>query len=101
MTQILDQLEAARKLAYPNIVPGVLPVVGANSNADIEVRRWGADFLAEAFASPTWPVELKESRAMVVLESLKEYLEVVQDRAVIKSAILTAATIYPLIYKHT
>ena len=46
-------------------------------------------------------MELKESRAMVVLESLKEYLEVVQDRAVIKSAILTAATIYPLIYKHT
>jgi symplekin len=108
MSQLLDQLEAARKLAlvdganYPNIIPGVLPIVGANSNATLELRRWGAEFLQEAFSSPTWPPELKESRALGgVLESLREYLDVVQDRGVIKSAILTAATIYPLMYRHT
>ncbi|CAI6332489.1 unnamed protein product [Periconia digitata] len=115
MTQMLDQLEAARKLAlndgthYPKILPGVLPIIGANSNANIELRRWGADFLAEAFASPTWSPEMKEALVLRVaagagsalLEALKEYLEVVQDRAVIKSAILTAATIYPMMYKHT
>ncbi|KAF2634963.1 hypothetical protein P280DRAFT_438026 [Massarina eburnea CBS 473.64] len=105
---MVDQLDAARRLAlndganYPNIIPGVLPIVGANSNATLEIRRWGADFLAEAFSAPTWSPDQKQSCATLgVLESLKEYLEMVQDRAVIKNAILTAATVYPLIYRHT
>jgi symplekin len=101
----LTQLQSARALAlgdgryYPTIVPGVLPLVGA-PNADIEVRRWGADFLAETFASPTWAPEDKGRVAMTVLETLKLYLETVQDRGVIKSAIQAAASLYPLVYKH-
>jgi symplekin len=35
-----------------------------------------------------------------VLETLKLYLETVQDRGVIKSAIQAAASLYPLVYKH-
>ena len=107
MALIMPQLEAARTLSlndganYHNILPGVLPIIGAHSNAMLEVRRWGASFLSEAFAAPTWPPEEKEQLALIVLETLREYLEVVQDRAVIKDAILTAATIYPLIYRHT
>ncbi|KAF1949447.1 hypothetical protein CC80DRAFT_540278 [Byssothecium circinans] len=107
MALAMPQLEAARTLLlndganYPNILPGVLPLIGANSNATLEVRRWGADFLSESFSAPTWPLEEKERMALIVLDTLKNYLEVVQDRAVIKSAIMTAATIYPLIYRHT
>lgn len=105
--QTLSQLESARSLAlgdgryYPTIIPGVLPIIGAASNPSLEIRRWGADFLAETFASPTWPPDAKESVALTVLDTLKEYLEVVQDRGVIKGAIQAAATIYPLVYRHT
>jgi symplekin len=103
----LDQLDSARALAlgdgryYPTIVPGVLPLIGANSKASLDTRRWGADFLAETFASPTWPSDAKEPVALTVLETLKEYLEVVEDRSVIKDTIQAAASVYPLIYRHT
>lgn len=103
----LEQLESARTLAlgdgryYPTIVPGVLPLIGANSNASLDVRRWGAEFLAETFASPAWPSDAKVTVALTVLDTLKEYLDVVQDRGVIKNSIQAAASIYPLIYRHT
>jgi symplekin len=103
----LHQLKSARELAlgdgryYPTIVPGVLPIIGAqDADTSIEIRRWGADFLAETFASPTWPPDEKAKVAMAVLEPLKLYLETVQDRAVIKSAIQAAASIYPLVYRY-
>jgi symplekin len=104
--QTLGQLESARSLAlgdgryYPTIIPGVLPIIGANANATLEVRRWGADFLAETFASPTWPPDAKASCALSVLATLKEYLEVVDDSSVIRSAVQAAASIYPLVYRH-
>lgn len=100
----LSQLESARSLAlgdgryYPTIIPGVLPII--NPHASLEVRRWGADFLAETFAAPTWPPDTKETVALTVLETLKEYLEVVQDSGVVRSAIQAAASIYPLVYRH-
>jgi symplekin len=103
----LSQLGSARDLAlgdgrfYSTIVPGVLPIIGApDVDTSIEIRRWGADFLAETFASPTWPPDEKAKVAMTVLESLKLYLETVLDRGVIKSAIQAAASIYPLVYRH-
>ncbi|KAF2682397.1 hypothetical protein K458DRAFT_370230 [Lentithecium fluviatile CBS 122367] len=104
----LEQLENARSLAlgdgryYSTIVPGVMPIIGvqAPDTTSIEVRRWGADFLAETFASPTWAPEEKARLALTVLETLKLYLDTVQDRGVIKSAIQAAASIYPLVYRH-
>jgi len=103
----LQQLENARALAlgdgryYPTIVPGVLPIIGApEADTSLEIRRWGADFLAETFASPTWAPEDKARVAMTVLETLKLYMETVQDRGVLKSAIQAAASLYPLVYKH-
>ncbi|KAF2270468.1 hypothetical protein CC78DRAFT_133707 [Lojkania enalia] len=104
--QTLGQLESARSLAlgdgryYPTIIPGVLPIIGPNSNASLEIRRWGADFLAETFASPAWPSDAKESCALTVLPTLKEYLTTVDDINVIKSAVQTAASVYPLVYRH-
>ena len=104
--QTLGQLESARTLAlgdgryYPTIIPGVLPIIGANANASLEIRRWGADFLAETFASPTWSPEAKEPCALSVLPTLKEYLENSNDTGVIKGAVQAAATLYPLVYRH-
>jgi len=105
-SQTLTQLESARTLAlgdglyYATIIPGVLPIIGASANAALEIRRWGAEFLAEAFASPTWSLEAKETCCLSVLPTLKEYLELVDDRGVIKCAVQAAASIYPLVYRH-
>ncbi|ORY08196.1 hypothetical protein BCR34DRAFT_13667 [Clohesyomyces aquaticus] len=102
----LGQLESARSLAlgdgryYPTIIPGVLPIIGPNANASLDTRRWGADFLAETFASPTWPSDAKEPSCLTVLPTLRAYLDD-NDTGVIKSAVQAAASIYPLVYRHT
>ncbi|KAF2132687.1 hypothetical protein P153DRAFT_363974 [Dothidotthia symphoricarpi CBS 119687] len=105
--QTMQQLESARALTlgdgsyYPSIIPGVLPIIGFSADQDVEIQRWGADFLAEAFASPAWPLELKGGIAPSVLATLKDYLENVTDKSVIKSAVQAAASVYPLVYRHT
>ncbi|KAJ4345856.1 uncharacterized protein N0V89_011991 [Didymosphaeria variabile] len=82
-------------------MPGVLPLIGPNSNASLEVQRFGADFLAEMFASPMWSAEAKQPIALLVLDTLKYYLEQVHDRGVTKGAVQAAASVYPLVYRHT
>ncbi len=60
----IKQLNAARDIVlkdaaiYPQVVPGVLPVISAQH--PVELRRWGADFLAETFASPVLNAEGKQ-----------------------------------------
>jgi symplekin len=106
-SQTIQQMESARSLAlgdgryYPTIIPGVLPIIGYSEDQSVEIQRWGADFLAEAFASPTWPPEAKQTSALLVLATLKAYLENVEDKSVIKSAVQAAASVYPLVYRHT
>lgn len=105
--QTLQQLDSARSLAlgdgryYSTIIPGVLPIIGHGADQTVEIQRWGAEFLAEAFASPTWPSRVKENTATTVLATLKAYLEHVEDQSVVKSAVQAAASIYPLVYRHT
>lgn len=101
---MLSQLGAARKLAladpsvYNQVVPGILPIIGPA--AAVEVRRWGADFLAEAFASPSIPNLQKEQLCVDVLPVLKSYLDNPgEDAAVVKSVVQTAASIYPLVFR--
>ncbi|EDU50517.1 conserved hypothetical protein [Pyrenophora tritici-repentis Pt-1C-BFP] len=106
-SQTIQQMESARSLAlgdgryYPTIIPGVLPIIGYSEDQSVDIQRWGADFLAEAFASPTWPQEIKQNNAPSVLVTLKAYLDNVDDKSVIKSSIQAAASVYPLVYKHT
>lgn len=102
--EMLSQLEAARKLAlgdpqvYSQVVPGVLPLIG--SAAALEVRRWGADFLAECFASASLPNSQKEALAADVLPTLRGYLDnPSEDQAVLRSAVQAAASLYPLVFK--
>ena len=103
----IQQLQSARALAlgdgryYPTIIPGVLPIISFSAEQSLEVQRWGADFLAEACASPAWPSDVKENSAPSVLATLKDYLESVDDISVVKSSIQAAASVYPLVYRHT
>lgn len=101
----LTQLDAARQLVlqdsglYPQIVQGILPIVGAN--ARLELRRWGADFLAETFASPLLVPQEKERLSIFILQTLKELLENQgEDNNVIKSVIQAAASIYALVFRY-
>ena len=100
----IKNLEDARKLVlgdanfYPQIIQGILPIVGPN--ARVELRRWGADFLAETFASPMVSAQQKETLSLTVLEVLKVMIENPQeDPAVAKSIVQTAASIYPLVFR--
>lgn len=99
------QLNAARNLVlgdaalYPQIVNGILPIVGAN--ARLELRRWGADFLAETFASPILAAPQKQQLAPMVLQSIQDILALPEtDTAVLSSLVQASASLYPLIFRH-
>ncbi|KAJ6109685.1 hypothetical protein N7486_001920 [Penicillium sp. IBT 16267x] len=101
----IAQLNAARNLVlgdaafYPQIINGILPIVGPH--AKLELRRWGADFLAETFASPQLATTQKEQLAQNVLQSIQETLLLPEmDAAVLQSLVQTAASLYPLIFRH-
>ncbi|KAB8356605.1 hypothetical protein FH972_024187 [Carpinus fangiana] len=102
----ISRLEGARKLAlsdsvhYPAIVQGVAPIIG--QGAALDLRRWGADFLAETYASPAFAVEEKVKLSFAALPILKAYLEADdQDDAVVKSSVQAATSMYPLVFRHT
>ncbi|KAJ5744037.1 hypothetical protein N7533_008907 [Penicillium manginii] len=101
----LNQLNAARNLVlgdaalYPQIVNGILPIVGANSR--VELRRWGAEFMAETFSSPVLSVSLKEQLAPNVLQTIQDTLALPEtDIAVLQALVQTAASLYPLVFRH-
>lgn len=102
----IAQLEQARGIAladaksYVQIVPGVLPIIGAG--AAVELKRWGAGFLAETFATPQLSRDDKEGLCLKVLPVLSQYLESEsEDMIVVKEAVQAAASIYQLVLKHT
>ena len=102
----LDQLSHARNLCladpalYIKIVPGCMPLINAHTH--LELRRWGANFLAETFALPVLSSEDKQNLVPDVLPVLKEYLDTPgQDFDVVKSVIQAAASIYPLVFRYT
>lgn len=104
VSEQLKQLDDARKLVlgdanyYPQIVQGILPIIGPS--ARVELRRWGADFLAETFSNPILPPNQKETLSLVILDSLKSMIEdTSEDPAVIKSVVQTAASIYPYVFR--
>jgi symplekin len=101
----LGQLESARQIVlndaalYPQIVQGILPIVGAN--AQLEFRRWGAEFLAETFASPAVGSQQKEHMSLIVLQTLRLLLEnPYEDADVIKAVVQAAASIYGIVFRY-
>ncbi|KAK4160965.1 putative Pre-tRNA-processing protein [Cladorrhinum sp. PSN259] len=104
VSEQLEQLQAARKLAlstpayYERIVKGVLPIIGPT--APIELRRWGAEFLAESLATPVLARNDKESLTIAVLDTLKALLESGDDDPVVlKASIGAAASAYPIVVR--
>ena len=102
--EMIPQLEAARKLAladpqvYNQVLPGILPIIG--STAHLDVRRWGAEFLAEAFSSPSLSNSQKEQLSSEVIPPLRAMLEApAQDMEVVKSVVQAAASLYPLVFR--
>jgi len=100
----IRQLEDARKLVlgevsyYPQVIQATLPIIGPT--AKVEFRRWGTEFLCEAFASPVAPLSQKETWCIIVLETLKQLLDdPKQDVLVLRSAIQAAASIYPIAFR--
>ena len=105
LTGQLAQLNAARQLVlgdaafYPRIVNGILPIIGVN--ARLELRRWGAEFLAETFASPMLASAQKEQLASNVLQTIQDLLGLPDgDTVVLRHIVQTAASLYPLIFRH-
>lgn len=106
----IAQLNSAREIVlkdaaiYPQVISGVLPVIGPER--PLGLRRWGADFLAETFASPVVSAEEKQKLCLGVLDTLGSYLLRKEERgededwSVVKSAIQCAASIYPLVFRH-
>ncbi|KKA30570.1 hypothetical protein TD95_001084 [Thielaviopsis punctulata] len=103
----IRQLNDARKLVltdvkfYPDVVKGILPILQPNSL--LELRRWGADFLAEAFATPALSVKDKETMQVSgVLDTLEMVLNNPnEDPHVLRSIILASASIYPVTLRWT
>lgn len=96
----LKQLNEARKAIlvdptyYKSIMNGILPLAAPNST--LELRRWAADFIAEAFATPTLPNKDKEVMSFQVLPVLRSLLETPnEDTYVLKSVIAASASIFP------
>ena len=101
----IAQLNAARNLVlgdaafYPQIVNGILPIIGAC--ARLELRRWGAEFLAETFASPALASDQKEQLAADVLQTMRETLLLPEgDQLALTHIVQTAASLYPLVFRH-
>ena len=101
----LSQLSAARQIVlsdptlYPQIVSGILPIIGAS--ARLELRIWGAEFLAETFASPAIAANVKEQMGISALQTLKELLELPgEDTSVLQGVVQASASIYGLVFKY-
>ena len=105
VSEQLSQLGDARQLVladaalYPQIIAGVLPIIGVNALLDL--RRWGADFLAETFASVAVTSLQKRQMSIVVLQTMRELLEKQdQDPAVVKDIVQAAAGLYGHVFHH-
>ena len=104
VSEQLRQLNDARKLVlgdanhYPQIIQGILPIIGPT--ARVELRRWGADFLAETFSNPIVSPNQKESLSLIILDNLRSMIENAhEDLEVVKSVVQTAASTYPFVFR--
>ncbi|KAJ6257719.1 hypothetical protein Dda_7507 [Drechslerella dactyloides] len=100
----IAQLNQARSLVlqdskfYPDILKGILPVIVAPSSV-IELRRWGADFLAETFSSPLLTAQKKQELALTCLGPLMTLLGELET-GILKNVIQCSSSIYPLIFRY-
>ncbi|KAK6540997.1 hypothetical protein TWF694_008378 [Orbilia ellipsospora] len=100
----LSHLNQAREIVlqdpkfYKDILGGILPHIVA-SDAAVELRRWGADFLAETFSSPRITPQTKQELALTCLEPLLTLLGELET-GILKNVIQSSSSIYPLIFRY-
>jgi symplekin len=97
----IQQLNEARKLVlenatyYDSIVKGILPIIGPTS--PVELRRWGAEFLAESLSTPALGIRDKENMTVATLETLRLLVEEPsEDPLVLRACVMAAASAYPI-----
>ncbi|KAK0632055.1 hypothetical protein B0T14DRAFT_416846 [Immersiella caudata] len=97
----IQQLNAARKIVlenasyYDRIVKGILPIIGPSS--PVELRRWGAEFLAESLSTPALSSRDKENLTVAILETLRSLVDSPsEDPLVLKASVIAAASAYPI-----
>ncbi|BFZ62238.1 hypothetical protein YB2330_003325 [Saitoella coloradoensis] len=96
----ITQLNAAREISdrdpafYPTIVEGILPIAG---KPEIELRRWIAEYLSTAFASPKLDDGAKLSLGLKCLETLQAFVNE-EDTVLLKSTIQACASIYHIVF---
>jgi symplekin len=110
----MAQLEAVRQMAlsdptkYKSVLSQIMPIFKNEHNPTPGLRAWGAEFIAEAFSSPAFPVEDKQEVSIAALPVLKELLELqpglqaapIEQTGMIKSAIQIASSIYPHVFRY-
>jgi symplekin len=101
----MQSLLGARAAALENVAlyPQVMsPILGlVSSNPSLELKRWAADFIAEALSCPTLPSSEKQKMVIPILPIIKSFLEAPdQDTQVLKSTIQAASSAYPQVFRH-
>jgi hypothetical protein len=98
----LQQLGEARTLVlkdpgyWPQVLQGTLPII---TGPIVEVRRWGADFLAETFSTPLVDARAKQELALACLDTLLR-LTNETETGILKSVAQCSASVYPIIFRH-
>lgn len=98
----IQQLGAARALVltdpiyWAQILHGILPIV---SGPVVELRRWGADFLAETFSTPVVDINEKQSLAVTCLDTMVRLMDE-KEAGILKSVVQCSASVYPLIFRY-
>ncbi|KAK3336883.1 hypothetical protein B0T19DRAFT_53771 [Cercophora scortea] len=104
VSEQIQQLNAARKIVlenaayYDRIVKGILPIIGPTS--PVELRRWGAEFLAESLSTPALTTRDKENLTVAILGTLRALVESPnEDPLVLKASVMAAASAYPVVVR--
>jgi hypothetical protein len=98
----LRGLEEARGIVlkdpgyWPQVLRSTLPLFDAPFP---EVRRWGADFLAETFSTPVLNTSAKQELALACLDTLLR-LSNETETGILKSVVQCSASMYPIIFRH-
>lgn len=101
-TEQLAQLRKARTLClqddvyWPRIFEGILPILKSGVP---ELRRWGVEFIAESFSTPTLDDARKTNLALKALDTLVDLIHESEAES-LKYAVQSSASIYPLIFRY-
>lgn len=98
----LQQLGNARSLVladpvyWPQVLHGILPIV---SGPIVELRRWGAEFLAETFSTPVIEAGEKLNLAITCLDTMVRLMDETET-GILKSVVQCSASVYPIIFRY-